>query len=134
VFHCRFGTAERAQSLRDPRACEAIVEALRFHQDLTAEILAYCIMPDHVHLLLSLRGEGKHLARLIGDFKRWVGREYQRRTAQELHWQSGFFEHVVRSHEDLRAIAEYILANPVRAGLAASWRDYRWCGSLSWQL
>jgi putative transposase len=39
-------------------------------------------------------------------------------------WQRGFYDHVLRKEEDTRAVAEYIINNPVRAGLVKTWRDY----------
>jgi putative transposase len=106
----------------------AVVEALRFRHDRSARILTYCIMPDHIHLLLSLLHRGRSLSAWVGDLKRWMGRELT------IHWQPGFYEHIVRKQEDVHAIANYILANPVRAGLAESWRKYGLCGSFAWEL
>jgi putative transposase len=39
-------------------------------------------------------------------------------------WQDGFHDHAIRREEDLRAIARYVVFNPVRAGLVRSLRDY----------
>jgi REP element-mobilizing transposase RayT len=39
-------------------------------------------------------------------------------------WQKGFHDHAIRKEEDLRAVARYVVANPVRAGLVQSVRDY----------
>jgi hypothetical protein len=39
-------------------------------------------------------------------------------------WQEGFHDHAIRREERLRDTARYIIANPVRAGLAKSVRDY----------
>ena len=41
-------------------------------------------------------------------------------------WQPESFDHVLRSSESLDTKIEYLLANPVRAGLVANWTDYRW--------
>jgi REP element-mobilizing transposase RayT len=39
-------------------------------------------------------------------------------------WQSGFHDHALRREEDLKATARYLVANPLRAGLVKSLRDY----------
>ena len=39
-------------------------------------------------------------------------------------WQPESFDHVLRSSESLDSKIEYLLANPVRAGLVANWTDY----------
>jgi putative transposase len=46
-----------------------------------------------------------------------------RRVAGPL-WQKGFHDHAVRGDEDMRALARYVVANPVRAGLVRSVREY----------
>ena len=111
-----------------------VVEALRFRHDRSAEILAFCVMPDHVHLLLSLRRHGQPLSRWVGDLKRWIVRQARTGVGRDLAWQPNFFEYVVRESADVTTIARYILQNPVRQGLVARWQDYPWCGSLAWQL
>jgi len=128
VYHVRFGTYDRVPALESEAAGTAVLAALHHHHARTAEILTFCVMPDHVHLLVSFRVEGTTLSRWVGDLKRWLARQLR------VKWQPGFYEHVVRKDEDLRVIAEYILANPVRAGLAADWRQHRRAGSLAWDL
>lgn len=41
-------------------------------------------------------------------------------------WQNGFFDHGVRCDVDLRTIARYIIANPLRAGLCEHMGEYPW--------
>ncbi len=41
-------------------------------------------------------------------------------------WQEESFDHVLRSSEGLEAKSAYVLQNPVRRGLVADWREYRW--------
>jgi REP element-mobilizing transposase RayT len=132
VFHCRIGTLDRLAVFADERLADLVVAALRFYQASFVDVLAYCVMPDHVHIVVSLRSGDRSLSRWVGDLKRWTTLE-ARRVGCELRWQSGFFEHVVREYEDLRSIGFYVLANPVRAGLAEDWRRYRWCGSFVWE-
>jgi putative transposase len=133
VFHCRFAVARRVAAFTDARAAKIVVDALRYHHETTAHVLAFCVMPDHVHVLLSLRSQARSLSRWVGDVKRWVTRQ----TAEHglgLVWQKGFFERVLRSNEDVLITARYIVENPVRAGLIIDARDYEWGGSFEWNL
>ena len=86
--------------------------------------LAYVIMPDHLHWLFEL-GETYNLSQLI---KRVKGRTARRINANRLStsrlWQSGFHDRAVRKHEELESIADYLLHNPVRAGLVTDPEDY----------
>ena len=49
-------------------------------------------------------------------------------------WQDGFYDHVLRREEDSLAIAAYIVANPVRAGLVKSVTEYPYSGSALYSL
>jgi putative transposase len=79
-------------------------------------LLAYCFMPDHLHLLVEAP-EGGDLARFIKVFKQASSFDYKRRLGRPL-WQRSYYDHVLRGPDELRPAVEYILGNPVRAGLA----------------
>lgn len=68
------------------------------------------IMPDHLHALLAVPPD-RQLARTIATWK-----SYQTKSLG-IDWQSGFFDHRLRSDESLHEKAHYIRMNPVRAGL-----------------
>jgi putative transposase len=119
-------TCNRQRLFQDLHAGRKVVQALRYASDSgKAETLAYVVMPDHLHWLLSL-GEGVDLTRLVGAMKR-----YSARRINELYgvsgrciWQRGFHDHALRSDEDVPAVARYIVANPLRARLVKRIGDY----------
>jgi len=82
----------------------------------------YCIMPDHVHLILHIesRIDGRMISAptvstIIGSMKRWVSRQVGKSI-----WQKSFYEHVVRNQQDYDAIWEYIQNNPLKYALKKS--------------
>ena len=91
------------------------------------EQFARCLMPDHLHLLISPR-EG-NLADLINGWKSFSANLLRQEGLREPLWQRGFFDHALRREEDIEAVANYIVNNPVRAGLVKHWEDYPY----SWQ-
>ena len=93
-------------------------------------VLAYCFMPDHVHLLL-IGDDDADLLRFVKDFKQRTGYAYRQANSKAL-WQKSYYDHVVRTKEDLREVARYIVGNPVRAALAATPADYPYSGSFVW--
>lgn len=100
------------------RARAAIVEIRRLHDRGEVNSLAFVVMPDHVHWMFEL-GEGRALRQVIQDFKGRTARSVNRRLGQSgLFWLKGYYEHALRAEEDLRSRARYIVANPLRAGLA----------------
>jgi len=78
------------------------------------ETLAACLMPDHLHWLLS---NAATMSRTVGAMKSWTTRRFWERGIDVPVWQRSYYDRVVRSHEDLVEIARYLVANPVRAGL-----------------
>ena len=89
-----------------------------------AETLAYVVMPDHLHWLMQL-GEDSNLSAVVRSIKSASARTLNLslgRTGRI--WQSGFHDHALRSDEDMKHIARYVVANPLRAGLVDSIGDY----------
>lgn len=94
------------------------------------DLYCYCLMPDHLHLLMSLHHSyKKSLQDWIANFKRFTSRQIHARTSIKLEiWQRSFYEHIIRKHEFLIQKAKYILDNPVRKGLSEDWESYKYSG------
>ncbi len=92
------------------------------------KLYCYCIMPDHIHLLLSLDIlYKKSLQTWVSAFKRYVSNITKKRFKIKDLWQKDFFDHIVRREESLMKIAEYIVKNPARKGMGDDWEDYPFC-------
>jgi putative transposase len=103
-----------------------VVQALQYAADCGhATTLAYVVMPDHLHWLLSLGCEVT-LPDVVSYMKRHTSRQInlQRGAAGKGIWQHGFHDHALRHEEALLDVARYIVANPLRAGLVNSVREY----------
>ena len=89
-----------------------------------SELLAWVIMPDHAHLLARLGGSDR-LQQLVTRIRAAISREVRSAgSGVGSLWQSGFHDRAVRSDEDLRAVARYVVANPLRAGVVEVLADY----------
>ena len=77
-------------------------------------------MPDHVHMIFTPYPTA-FLAETIKLIKRNSAFEIGGPT-----WQRGYFDRILRSNEDLREKCEYVVNNPVRAGIVSSADDYPW--------
>ena len=91
-------------------------------------LIAYCFMPDHLHLLVRAESERANLPELVKRFKQLTGFAHRRTHAQSL-WQPGYYDRIVRDDESTEAIVRYILENPVRAGLTNKIGSYPFAGS-----
>jgi putative transposase len=84
---------------------------------------ACTFMPDHIHFLV--RGEMPDVSflRFMKVLRQRTAVAY-RNLRGECLWQAGYYERVLRPHDDWNAVARYILQNPVRAGLAETEENY----------
>ena len=81
-------------------------------------------MPDHFHGLLQL-GENSLIYDVVRRFKGNVARRVNHVTGRRGSlWQAGYHDHALRQEEDLKALARYVTANPIRAGLVKRIGDY----------
>jgi REP element-mobilizing transposase RayT len=90
------------------------------------DTLAFCFMPDHLHLLLAGQ-DGSSLQNFIHHFKQVSGYRFKREHGSSL-WQISYYDHVVRRDEDVEQIAAYIWDNPVRAGLVEDRLEHAFSG------
>ena len=118
----------------DPRVANATVTVLREHAARTGTpVYGYCVMPDHVHLVVGA-SPACDIVTFVGQFKNLAQRAAWGHGVAGAFWQTGFWDHVLQQDEQVDAVVRYVLHNPVRGGLVASWRDYPFCGSLVFDL
>lgn len=111
--------AERKRVFEDFSKAYGLVRLLReIEANALAETLAFVVMPDHLHWLLSL-GEKRSLSSVVGTLKSLSAHRLGRPI-----WQAGFHDHAMRQEEDLLALARYVVANPLRAGLVKCLGEY----------
>ena len=129
AFSVTVSTAGRAPLFKKPETVQLCLSALSETASLHhMDVLAYCFMPDHLHLLVQARDDGSFL-RFMKAFKQISGYRYRRSAMQPL-WQKGYYDHVLRREEDVNQVAEYIMHNPVRAGLVDSPGKYPSSGGI----
>ena len=91
------------------------------------EIIAFAILPDHVHLLISPKSQSHTISGFMKSIKGKSAIEINRVTERRGRlWQHQFLDHIVRSKEDYRLHIEYIHYNPIKHGLCDRPEDYRW--------
>ena len=98
--------------------------------DSAFAVIAYCFMPDHLHLLIEGKSEGSDCREFIKRAKQYSGFYYSKAYGAKL-WQRYSFERLLRDGDKTVDFARYILENPVRGGLAKRVGDYPYAGSLT---
>ncbi len=107
---------------------EAMAKAATALLDQHEGLYAWCILPDHIHLLL----EADDALTWIQRFKGRLTPIFRRlRPGQRLR-QRSFHDRALRKEEDLRDAALYTWANAVEAELCEAPADHRWSGSTTW--
>ena len=133
-FSITIGTSPRGPVFHDIDFGRECIEILRKMRNETGtRVYAYCLMPDHVHLLLGV-GPGASLPVFLGRWKSLCAWARRLRTGDGQFWQRSFYDHAIRQDEDLLVTATYILQNPVEAGLVKDFRQYPLCGSMEFSL
>ena len=103
-----------------PGIGEAVVSAARFYHEQRRWLLSlFLVMPDHVHMIVSFGTERK-MGVVVGAWKRYLSNQHS------IVWQKNFFDHRPRTEEYAVREADYVLQNPVRAGLAQMAGEWPW--------
>ncbi len=117
-------TRRRERLFADPssaRALSRLIHAASTWAD--SRLLVWVLMPDHWHGLLHLGDEP--LGRVMNRFKACASRVLHESCGLDGSlWDRSFHDHALRADEDIRAVARYVVANPVRTGLVDSVFDY----------
>ena len=111
----------------------AVRQLLRASAEQRFSVIAYCFMPDHVHLFVEGWSDDSDGRRFIDAFRQYSSADYSQTGRGNL-WQRHGFEHVLAEDDSTVEVVRYILRSPVREGLAASTQDYPFMGSMAYVL
>jgi putative transposase len=117
-YHLIFSTKNRKPTFESFGNSRLFINILKEDQARQqSKTLAFVVMPDHVHWLMIVKKAdlSKTVKRIKSISSRYIA---------ELQWSDGFYDHMIRSDENLRTVARYIVANPVRACMVRSVRGY----------
>lgn len=110
-----------ACSLRDPQIGELVANALRVWHGERYRLVAWCVMPNHVHVILRLF-PGQELAATVRSWKTYTAKMANRILARAgTFWQREYYDRLIREEGEFDRAVEYVLSNPNRAGLVG-WR------------
>ena len=113
--------------LQQPDIREIVQSSLLYAGEHWLDLIAFTIMPNHVHFVAALNGD-RTLSQVMQSLKGFTAREANRllnRTGNRF-WQDESYDRVIREGR-LGNVVHYILTNPLKAGLVKDWRD--WAGT-----
>lgn len=121
-------------ALANTNMAEIVQEALKFHDGNKYDLLAWSIMPNHVHVLIKTH---EHLSRIIQSWKSFTGKwafankkKYQLgiETDAKHFWMLEFWDRFIRDEAHFNNTVRYILNNPAKAKLPKGHNAYRFRG------
>jgi putative transposase len=114
-----------ACDLGDARVAELIEENLWFHDGKSYRLLAWVIMPNHVHILAEM---WKPLGNVVKNWKSYTASKANGilGRGRSPFWQADYFDRYTRNREQYLKVVKYIEDNPVKAGLVENPRDWPW--------
>ncbi|MBI2485814.1 MAG: transposase [Deltaproteobacteria bacterium] len=126
VYFITICTADKQPYFLNDKIATIIADEIEFRRiKKEIKVFCYCIMPDHLHILLSLTEDyRKRLQDWVSAFKRYTAKIASELFGIKPLWQKNFYDHIVRKEESLLTIAEYIVNNPVRKGMVPNWEEY----------
>jgi REP element-mobilizing transposase RayT len=123
VFHLIIRTHDKRLLFADHALAKFIFDSIMNGPVASeAHLLAVCVMPDHVHLLLQALYT--NLIDLVGRWKIYTTNSLHEMEVNGEIWQRSFYDHMMRADEDLQVAADYITNNPIKAGIAAEVGEY----------
>ena len=110
--------------MRKERIAKVVAHALGFFDGVRYQLSAWCVMPNHVHVVLEPK-PGHDLPEILHSWKSYTAKEINRilGTRGQV-WGPEYYDHLIWDERDLKAQIAYVLANPAKAGLKA----WNWVG------
>ncbi|HRY83218.1 MAG TPA: hypothetical protein P5533_01145 [Candidatus Cloacimonadota bacterium] len=111
---------------------DIIADSFRHFDGLRYHLLAYCIMPNHVHVLIDPAihedGDIYPISHVTYTWKRFTATAINRvLTKSGSFWQQESYDHLIRDADEFDRVLGYLIDNPVKAGLVNDWTE--WSGT-----
>jgi Rad3-related DNA helicase/REP element-mobilizing transposase RayT len=110
--------------LAQPQIAEIVQDELKHFASTRYVLLAWCIMPNHVHVALQPK-DGVDLPSILHSWKSWTANEANKLLGRSGgFWQAEYYDHIVRDENELASQLDYVWLNADAAGL----EDWKWRG------
>jgi REP element-mobilizing transposase RayT len=108
--------------LRNPVIAEEMANTLRHFDQTRYRLFAWCIMPNHVHVVVRLF-PGETLAAVVHSWKSFSAKRANKILGVGgAFWQREYYDHLIRSEEEFERAVRYVAENPDKANL----RHWSW--------
>ncbi|MEX2054609.1 MAG: transposase [Candidatus Andersenbacteria bacterium] len=121
----RFSQFTRLQMVKE-KGVEATLAELAEGWQQTASIIAYCLMPTHIHIVvkqLAENGISVFMSNILNAYARYFNTKYKRKGPL---WEGRFKNVLIQSDEQLLHVTRYVHLNPVTAGIVERPLDWEY--------
>ena len=132
IYHVILRGINRQVIFEDDKDRAKLLETLKYYKTISKyEIFAYCLMDNHVHLLVKENEEeiGRSIKRISGSYVYWFNAKYERIGHL---FQERFKSETVEDDKYFLSVLRYIHQNPVSAGLTKKLGEYQWSSYLEY--
>ena len=111
---------------------DIVAQAFQFWDVKKYDLIAYTIMSNHIHVVFTLNETDAQqpdivLDRVMQSLKGYTAVACNKRLKRSgAFWEHGSFDRMPRDRNELHRIVQYVLQNPVKAGLCSRWQDWQW--------
>ncbi|MDD4753897.1 MAG: transposase [Desulfitobacteriaceae bacterium] len=126
IYHIMMRGVNRQSIFEDEEDCVKFIQTIQKYKEKSEyQIYAYCLMGNHVHLLLKIGKEPLEqiMRRICGSYVYWYNSKYQRIGNL---FQDRFKSEPVENEAYFLILLRYIHQNPVKAGLVRDIDQYKW--------
>lgn len=116
---------QSARWLANPAVANLMCDALHYRDKKVFTLDAYCVMPNHVHLVCTPLEQPENsvsISEIMHSLKGYTGHQANKLLGRQgVFWQHESYDHVVRDDAEYQRIVQYVLENPLRADLPSKW-------------
>ena len=117
--------------LKNSEIADIVIKSLHYFDKVRYDLSAYCIMPNHVHLIIKPYKENEDkpcpLQKIMHSIKSFTANQSNKtlnKTGQ--FWNHENYDHLIRDENDFYNCLQYVINNPVKAKLVNDWKEWKY--------
>jgi REP element-mobilizing transposase RayT len=111
----------RQRGVLSPAARTSVLNTIVDGHERSFSLHSCVVMPDHVHMIATIFDDTT-----LPAVVKFIKSVSTKRISDRSIWQREYYDRILRRDEDLRRTCEYVIVNPMRAGLVDAVDDYPW--------
>ena len=112
--------------LKNDNVAKIVHDAIFFYHGKKYNVISWCIMPNHVHVLIEVM-KNISLSSILHSWRSFSSNEINKVLNRSGRlWMPEYFDRFIRDNDHFNNVVDYIHNNPVKAGLVKEATDYKW--------